>query len=133
MSYATQAASYRDMEIQAATSEKLLCIVFDQLVINLERARFAIEKKDIEQRVVSLRRARNLVTELLSTLDFEKGGKLANDLADLYQFMLVELVDVGIREDAVTTGKLVNIAKQLREGFVGAAEQLLRSKQLKTA
>jgi len=112
------------MEIHSASPERLVVIVFEQLVVNLERARIAMERKDIELRVTSLRRARGLVNELLGTLDFDKGGALANQLADLYQFMLVELVDIGARGDLVTLRKLVKIAASLRDGFVGAAEQV---------
>ncbi len=134
MSYATQSSSYREMEIHAASPHKLVVIVFEQLVVNLERARIAMERNDIELRVTSLRRARDIVTELLGTLDFEKGGALANQLADLYQYMLYELVDVGMRGDLYTMRKLVNIATLLRDGFVGAAEQLAGQKAaLKTA
>ncbi|MFN9118278.1 MAG: flagellar export chaperone FliS, partial [Gemmatimonas sp.] len=74
MSYASQTSSYREMEIHSASPERLLVIVFEQLVVNLERARLAMERHDIELRVVSLTRARNLVAELLATLDFEQGG-----------------------------------------------------------
>ncbi len=121
MSYASQSASYREMEIQSASPERLVVIVFEQLVVNLERARSAMERKDIELRVTSLRRARGLVGELLATLDFEKGGALANQLADLYQFMLYELVDIGQRGDVPTMRKLVNIATSLRDGFTAVA------------
>jgi flagellar protein FliS len=120
------------MEIHAASPEKLLVIVFEQLVVQLDRARIAMERKDIELRVVSLRRARNLVTELLTTLDFEKGGALADQLSDIYVYMLYELVDIGQRGDLRVMGKLVNIAKELRDGFVGAAAQVAGAK-LKTA
>lgn len=134
MSYSTQSSSYREMEIHAASPHKLVVIVFEQLVINLERARIAMERNDIELRVTSLRRARDIVTELLGTLDFEKGGPIATQLADLYQYMLYELVDVGMRGDLYTMRKLVSIASLLRDGFVGAAEQLAGQKAaLKTA
>lgn len=126
MSYAKQTASYREMEVTNSSKEKLVVLVFEQLVVNLERARIAMERQDIELRVSSLTRARNIVAELLSTLDFEQGGKIAVQLADLYQFMLVELIDIGQRGDLVTLRKLVNIATQLRDGFHGAAEQLGR-------
>ncbi len=132
MSYASQTASYREMEFQAASPEKLLVLVVEQLVVQLDRARIAMERKDIELRVVSLRRARDLVTELLTTLNLENGGKLADELSELYVYMLYELVDIGQRGDMRTMGKLVNIARQLRDGFVGAAEQVTRAK-LKTA
>ena len=125
MSYASQHSSYREMEILSASPERLLLIVFDQLVVNLERARIAMERKDIELRVTSLRRARGLVNELMTTLDFEKGGAMATQLADIYQFMLFELVDVGQRGDIAVVQKLGNIARNLRDGFAGAAEQSL--------
>lgn len=134
MSYATQSSSYREMEIHAASPHKLVVIVFEQLVVHFERARIAMERNDIELRVTSLRRARDIVTELLGTLDFEQGGPIANQLADLYQYMLYELVDVGTRGDLYTMRKLVNVATLLRDGFVGAAEQLAGQKAaLKTA
>lgn len=133
MSYASQSSSYREMEIQSASPERLVVIVFEQLVVNLERARIAMDRKDIELRVTSLRRARGLVGELLATLDFDKGGPLATQLADLYQFMLYQLVDIGQRGDVATLRKLVNIATSLRDGFTAAAADNVGVAKLKTA
>jgi flagellar protein FliS len=133
MSYASQTSSYREMEIQSASPERLLVIVFEQLVVNLERARIAMDRQDLELRVTSLRRARGLVTELLTTLDLEQGGEIANELAGLYQIMLYELVDIGQRGDVVTMRKLVNIAKSLRDGFTAAAQSLWADASLKSA
>ncbi len=125
MSYPSQTSSYREMEVLSASPERLVVIVFEQLVVNLERARIAMERNDVSLRVTALRRARGFVGELLATLDFEKGGAVASQLGDLYQFMLLELVDVGQRGDLRTIRKLVSIASHLRDGFVGAAEQSL--------
>lgn len=133
MSYASQSSSYREMEIQSASPERLVVIVFEQLVVNLERARIAMDRDDIELRVASLRRARGLVSELLATLDFEKGGALAEQLADLYQFMLYELMDIGQRKDVATLRKLVNMATSLRDGFTTASQSVSPGARLKTA
>jgi len=129
MSYASQLSSYREMELHAASPERLVVIVFEQLVVNLDRARIAMGRQDVELRVTSLRRARDLITELLATLDFTNGGALATQLADLYQYMLYELVDVGSRGDLRTIGKLVNIATSLRDGFTAAASQVVALKK----
>ena len=112
------------MELHAASPERLVVFTFEQLVVNLERARIAMERNDLELRVTALRRARGLVGELLATLDFEKGGSISAQLADLYQYMMYELVDIGQRGDVVTLKKLVNIATSLRDGFSGAASQM---------
>ena len=129
MSYASQSASYREMELRSAPPERLVVFVFEQLVINLERARIAMERNEIELRVTSLRRARGLVGELMATLDFEQGGQIATQLADLYQYMLYELVDIGQRGDEVTLRKLVKIATSLRDGFSEAATQVVGLKK----
>ncbi len=129
MSYPSQTSSYREMEILSASPERLVVIVFEQLVVNLERARIAMERNDVSLRVTALRRARGLVGELLATLDFEKGGAVASQLGDLYQYMLLELVDVGQRGDLRAIRKLVSVASHLRDGFVGAAEQSLTLQQ----
>ena len=50
---------------------------------------------------------------------------MAVQLADLYQFMLVELVDVGPRGDITTLRKLIGMATSLRDGFDGAAAQVV--------
>ena len=66
-------------------------------------------------------------------LDFEQGGAIATQLADLYQYMLYELVDIGQRGDVVTLRKLVNIATSLRDGFTSAAQSVAVGARLKTA
>ncbi len=125
MTYARQTSSYREMELRSASPERLVVFVFEQLVINLERARIGMERNDLELRVTALRRARGLIGELMATLDFDKGGRIATQLADLYQYMMYELVDIGQRGDLVTLRKLVNIATNLRDGFTAAAMQVV--------
>jgi flagellar protein FliS len=121
---AARAASYREMDVLSASPERLVVILFEQLVIQLERGRLGMERNDVELRVAGLAKARAILSELLATLDFERGGDIAPKLAELYQFMLVELVDIGRRGDQATMRKLVSIAAALRDGFAGAAASL---------
>jgi flagellar protein FliS len=124
MMSATRAASYREMEILSAPPERLVVMLFDQLVVQLERGRIGMERGQVELRVTGLQKARAIVSELLATLDFERGGEIAARLADLYQYLLLELIDIGQRGDLDTMRKLVQVATQLRDGFAGAAESL---------
>ena len=123
MTYATRSASYREMEVLSASPARLVVMLFDHLAVQLQRAKIAIEKDDIAMRTQAMGKARAIVSELLSTLDFEKGGDIALELSRIYTFMLDEMVDVGMRRDAVRIGKLVFIATELRDGFSGAADQ----------
>jgi flagellar secretion chaperone FliS len=122
--YATQAASYREMEILSATPERLVVICFEQLVVQLTRARIAAEQKDPRTRVAAMTKARAIITELLSTLDFEQGGRISADLAALYRFLLADLADQALAPESRRLGQLAAIASELRDGFDGASKQL---------
>jgi flagellar protein FliS len=122
--YATQAASYREMEILSASPERLVVICFDQLVIQLNRARIAAEQGDPRVRVAAMTKARAIITELLSTLDFEQGGRISTDLAAIYRFLLADLTDQALAPNALRLVQLAAIAADLRDGFDGAAKQL---------
>jgi flagellar protein FliS len=123
MTYAARTASYREMEVLSAPPGRLVVMLFEHLAVQLQRAKIAIERDDIALRTQAMGKARAIVSELLSTLDFEKGGAIAVELSRIYTFMLDEMVDVGMRKDAARIGKLVFIATELRDGFSGAAEQ----------
>ncbi|MBC8089325.1 MAG: flagellar export chaperone FliS [Phycisphaerae bacterium] len=129
MSYATQVASYREMEILSASPERLVVLLFDHLVIHLHRVQLAIEGNDVTLRTTSLGKARGIVSELLSTLDFEKGGRIAKDLQSLYGFLLGEMADVGLHRDARKVARLKMIAEELRIGFTGAAASVVPVKR----
>ena len=124
MSYSSQAANYRELEVLSAPPERLVVMLLDHLVIRIERARLATERGDLPLQVTSLTSARAIVGELLATLDFEQGGDIAEQLADLYQFMLLQLIDVGQRRDSAMMARLSGLAATLRDGFAGAAEQV---------
>jgi flagellar protein FliS len=124
MSYASQAANYRELEVLSAPPERLVVLLFEHLVVQFERARMGMERDNLELQVTALTKVRAIIGELLATLDFEQGGEVATQLADLYQFMLVALLDVGQHKDVALLRRLTGIAIALRDGFAGAAEQL---------
>ena len=124
MTYPSRAAQYREMQVLSATPARLTVLLFEHLEVVLRRAQTAIRNEQIELRVTNLGRAREIVSELLGTLDLERGGEIAIDLSMLYGFLLSELVDVGMRRDAVRLGRLIGIVNTLSTAFA-SAEKLL--------
>src|SRR5437868_9165369 len=99
MSYAHAASAYRDREVMTASPARLVVIVYDQFLVNLRRARFAIEADNATQRVDALGKARDAIMELLISTDVERGGHIANNLRSLYAFVFSELSSISTRED----------------------------------
>ena len=127
MSYATinrtgprRGSRYRETEVLSATPGELVVLVYDHLLASLLRARAAIAGGDVEVRIAEFGRARDSVAELLGTLDREKGGAVAGQLASLYAFFLKELASLGFEPEVGRLDRVVAMVRELREAFVGA-------------
>ncbi len=112
------------MQVLAASPARLTVLLFEHLEVVMRRAQTAIRNDQIVQRVENLGRAREIVSELLGTLDLERGGDIAIDLSMLYSFLLGELLDVGMKRDAIRLGRLIGIVNTLGTAFAAAARQL---------
>ncbi len=112
------------MQVLSASPARLTVLLFEHLEVVLRRSQTAIRSNQIELRVENLGKARAIISELLGTLDIERGGAIALDLSMLYGFLLAELVDVGIRRDVVRLGRLIGIVNTLSSAFSLAATQL---------
>lgn len=128
MSY-SQANVYREREVLTASPEKLVVMTFDHVLVNLRRARLAIESKNIELRAESMGRAREGVMELLVSVDAERGGEMATNLRALYAYALREFMAIGRSRDVKQLDNVTNIFVNLREAFatIAADRTLVRS------
>ena len=124
MNYPSRAAQYREVQVMSASPARLTVLLFEHLEVVMRRAQTAIRSDHVEQRVANLSRAREIVTELLGTLDIDRGGQIAIDLSMLYGFLQAELVDVGMRRDVVRLGRLIGIVTTIGSGFALAERQL---------
>jgi flagellar protein FliS len=120
MSY-SQANVYREREVLTASPEKLIVIMFDHILVNLRRARVAIEANNIERRVQALSKAREGVMELLMSVDLERGGEVAVNLRALYSFVVRELFEIGRTRDVARLDAVFNVMSNLREAFATIA------------
>jgi len=117
MSYSKQATRYRETEVLTATPGQLVVLLYDHLLLSLRKARVAMEARDSETQSDCLEKGRNVLTELLVTLDRERGGEVAANLGALYSFLLGELVQVGIRPDLARLDRVAHMIGELRDAF----------------
>ena len=117
MSYANAAVTYREREVLTASPGKLVVIIFDHLLVNIRRAKIALETGKVEMRVEALGKARAAVMELLMSTDVERGGAIAQNLRSLYVFVFNELMSIRQPTDAARLDRISGIALTLRDAF----------------
>lgn len=133
MSYSRQATQYRETEVLTAAPGQLVVLLYDHLLLSLNRAHAAMVKRDGDAQGVSLEKARNVLTELLVTLDCERGGEVAANLTALYSFLLGELVQVGIRADVARLDRVTHMIAELRDAFAQASTSAIATAAARSA
>ena len=117
------AATYRAQEVMTASPARLVAMLFDRAIASLNDAIEAIQEGDIERRWNANRRAIEIVAHLAMTLDMEKGGQIAQNLDQLYRFVLSLLPQVDLRNDAKPAEDAIRILEPLRTSWHELANQ----------
>ena len=71
--------------VEGASPHGLVSILLDELMKALEAMAAACNRRDWSQRGTAQARALNMLNGLESSLDFEKGGEIAQSLASIYR------------------------------------------------
>ena len=124
MSYGSMTARYLENEVLSRPKEWLVPLLYEHLIMSLNRAALQIEGRDLAGKAGSLDKASRIVLELLGSLDHEQGGEIATHLASLYTYFVGEIHTAGRTLDAEMLRRLAKMATELHEAWVQAAEQV---------
>lgn len=115
-------ATYLDASITTASPATLLVMLFDRLVLDVQRGLEAQRRGDFEDTHRHLTHAQDIVLELQASLRPEefRGGY---DLAALYGFLHRQLVMANVRKDAVITDEVLTMVTDLCDVWREAALQ----------
>jgi flagellar protein FliS len=115
-------AAYLDASIATASPARLLVMLFDRLVLDVQRGLDAQRRGDVEETHQHLTHAQDILLELSSSLrpDQFRGGY---DLAALYSFLHRQLVMANVRKDASITDEVLTLVTDLCDAWRQAALQ----------
>jgi flagellar protein FliS len=111
---------YLQDSINTASPGKLLLMLYDRLVLDLIQAEEAIGSGDREQSHERLTHAQEIVLELRTSLDVEAWSG-APGLANLYGYLLTELIGANIAQDAERVRTCRGLIEPLRDAWREAA------------
>ena len=124
MSYAHQ--SYKTANITTADRGKLVIMIYDHCIKWTKKADEELGTNNLEQMVRAVQRVQNGLTELMCSLDMEKGGDIAKNLFRLYEFYSRHLT-MAIRNRSVQALRDVSgMMSVLREAWLVAIENVRR-------
>lgn len=103
--------------VATANNVELIMMLFDGLIESLSLARGHIQHGAIEPKNKSLQRASRIVLGLQNALDYEKGGELARNLADLYTYVVRRIIDINAYNDLSALDEVVSMMSEIRAAW----------------
>ena len=113
---------YQTSNITTATPEKLMIMLFDGAVQFLQKAKTAIEEKNIPERTTNIDGARKILRELMRTIDLENGNDVSKQLFRLYNKMAMKLIKANVSRNVALIDEVINDLVNIRWGFQKAIE-----------
>lgn len=120
--YAGARNAYVDNSVATASPERLLVMLCDRLVLDVQRGLEAQRTGDLPESHAQLVHAQEIVLHLRGTLDVEAWSG-APGLASLYDWLHTELVRANITKDTAVTEGCLSIVDQLADTWRTAALQ----------
>jgi len=112
-------AKYRQVQIQTASPEQLLLMLYDHAIGSVVRAKKAMEEDRWEDGHSSLIKAQDIIGELTASLNLG-AGEMAMNLFAMYSFLSERLVEANVKRDADGLSPVLQILRELRDGWYRA-------------
>lgn len=120
------AQQYRQLNIQtsvaSASSHQLIEMLFDGVRDRLNQAKGCIERNDIASRNKAINAAVEILGGLQSSLDFEEGGDIANNLDALYDYMQRRLFRANADNDPSGIHEVSDLVETIRSAWSAIAD-----------
>jgi len=110
-------AAYQQAQIGSADPVRIVVMLFEGAIRFVLMAQHSFDVP--ASRGHALGRAHRIVTELLSSLDFEQGGEIAQNLSLLYDYVLDLLIEANVRGKREGLDSVRMVLQELLEGYRG--------------
>ena len=111
---------YASAQVNSASPEQILVLLYDAALRDLKEAMSAIKAGDRSRKAKALDHAVKIVTELANSLRPEKAPEIAENLSNLYDFMIDRMIRSNAQHEDLDLQAVYNLLGELRAAWVEA-------------
>lgn len=116
--YGNYQNAYKKAAVNTLDQNKLIIMLYDGAIKNASFAVEHIKSGEIEKVHNCLIKTKNIVTELMATLNMEQGGDIAKNLQSLYSYMFSQLIEANMEKKTGPIIIVIDLLKELRAAWV---------------
>ena len=113
------ANSEREAAVDSEDPHTLICVLYDELCRSMNIFFTNLERKnaDLELRGKALSKSLTIIYALQSSLNFEAGGEIAENLFRLYEYARQQVLNEAKTQDASGTLVAISSLEDIREAW----------------
>lgn len=111
------AKAYKQTSVATASRGQVLIMLYEGAIQNIKKAIVCIEMKDLSGKGKYIIKTHDIINELNTSLNFELGGKVAEDLQRLYNFMTDQLLKANMESSKEKLQTVQKLMETLLEGW----------------
>lgn len=116
------AKAYLQTQVTTTNQGQILLMLYDAAINFLKQAQERMAEKDYAKKGILISKALDILTELASSLNVQKGGELAENLGKLYFFCSTQLLQANLKMDQNKVAEVVKILTSLRSAWQQVVE-----------
>jgi len=109
--------AYKKASVNTLDQTKLIIMLYDGAIKNASFAVEHMKSGQIEKVHDCLIKTKNIVTELMATLNMDRGGDIANNLQSLYSYMFSQLIEANMNKKTEPVVIVIDLLKELRAAW----------------
>lgn len=108
---------YQQNSVSIESQTKLVEMLYEGILKFCSLTKKSIEQDDIEKKIYYTNRTSAIFSELINSLDYDKGGDVAHYLGGLYTHQLKLLTEANAYDDAEKIDTVVKVTRGLLEAW----------------
>ena len=113
-------SAYKETSVRTASGGKIIVMLYEEAIKQLDGAidLLKAENRPLDQINNRILKAQDIVTELMVSLDFDKGGEIAPKLFGLYRYFNDQLMEANINKNPQPLEAVRQLMGELRDAWV---------------
>jgi|CXWL01.1.fsa_nt_gi flagellar protein FliS len=112
-----RAEAYRQNQVLQASPVQIVVMLYDRAILLLRTASRCMREGRVQEKSVAVCKTVDIITELQTVLDKQKGGEIAKRLDSLYAYSLDTLTIANYDNDVEKIDEIAGLLEELRFGW----------------
>lgn len=124
-------AAYQSVALQGAVANadphRLVQMLFDGIAERLTTVRSCIERGELVRKAKLLHSCVTLIAELRGNLNMTDGGEIAQNLSNLYDYMIRQLLLANVETDINRVTEVLGLLNNIRSAWIAIGPEVRKS------